>query len=258
VAAGSPKLSSTGTEFIERCENEIAARRTVEVELAAYPRCGNTTLSSTNRIAPCSPRARSGWADCEFGATSGEPAAALKRICTPPWASVRSSVAHLPARALTRRPLFRPGQVFLGAFSVELPITARLLRLPEVRAGAQHRASMVRRAAPPNAPPCAPRRSQPRQCCPSSMAKTKLQFRLHGIGWRLQAHRELTTPPASARPLYRLVPPPPALLTPCRVTCHGPTFRRNTVDVTGASASRGSALLVEPPVAVQAGTRGAG
>jgi len=133
VAAGFVKLSSlTGTEFVERCKNEIAARRTAQVELATYPRCGNITLSSTNQIAPFSPRARSGWADCEFGSTCGEPAAAFKLRCTPPWASVRSSVAHLPARALTRRPLFRPGQVFLGAFSVELPITARLLRLPDV------------------------------------------------------------------------------------------------------------------------------
>ena len=108
-----------------------------------------------------------------------------------------------------------------------MPITARLLRPPEVRAGAQRRVPLwcvalhrpmlrpARRAAPSPADrgPASPR-------YPSSIWFKK---NYNSVS---QSHPTASTgacsaqgaAPASARPLSRLVPPPPALLTPC----HGP------------------------------------
>ena len=127
----------------------------------------------------------------------------------------------------------------------------------EVRAGAQRRAPLwsvalhgqilhpVRRAAPSLADlgPTPP-------CCPSSMAKTKLQICLgastHGSAAACIAQRTLPTP---AGLLSRLVLLPSALLT----LCHGPIYAG--IWLTSRAVGLGSAPLVARLIAVGAEAR---
>jgi len=127
----------------------------------------------------------------------------------------------------------------------------------EVGAGAQRRALLwsvalhrqilhpVHRAAPSLADP-----GPTPPCCPSNMAKTKLQIRLgastHGSAAACSAQGTLSTP---AGPLSRLVPLPPALLTPC----HGPICAGKWL--TPRAVGLGSASLVARLIAVGAQAR---
>ena len=134
---------------------------------------------------------------------------------------------------------------------------SRLRRPPEVGAGAQRRALLwcvalrrqmlhpVRRAAPSLADP-----GPTPPCCPSNMAKTKLQTRLgastHGSVAACSAQETLPTP---AGPLSRLVLLPPALLT----LCHGPICAG--IWLTPRAVGLGSAPLVARRIAVGAQAR---
>jgi len=145
----------------------------------------------------------------------------------------------------------------IRCFTEEMLMPSRLRRPPEVGAGAQRRAPLwcvalcrqilhpVRRAAPSLADlgPAPP-------CCPSNMAKTKLQIRLgastHGSAAACSAQGALPTP---VGPLSRLVPLPPALFTPY----HGPICAG--IWSTPRATGLGSAPLVARLIAVGAEAR---
>jgi len=145
----------------------------------------------------------------------------------------------------------------IRCFTVEMPMPSQLRRPPEVGAGAQRRAPIwrvalrrqmlhpVRRAAPSLADP-----GPTPPCCPSNMAKTKLQIRLgastHSSAAACSAQGALPTPVGL---LSRLVLLPPALLTPC----HGPICAGNWL--TPRAVGLGSAPLVARLIAVGAQAR---
>jgi len=168
---------------------------------------------------------------------------------------------HMIVSTTLNRAKYRPGKWLregcrIRCFTVEMPMPSQLRRPPEVRAGAQRRAPIwrvalrrqmlhpVRRAAPSLADP-----GPTPPCCPSNMAKKKLQIRLgasthtHSSAAACSAQGAL---PTLVGQLSRLVLLPPALLTPC----HGPICAGKWS--TPRAVGLGSAPLVARLIAVGA------